>query len=208
MTSNMAQFSAVESKFLHPDTDRIICVLPLFHMFGLSVCLHTFFYFGIPLYIFPRFDLVQFCETIERYKVTYTPLVPPIYLQLVEDPVVDKYDLTSWKLGLSAAAPLSVSLIKKIKEKFPQVTIKQGYGLTETSPVVTMELSDYTSDGKWRIGKDKNTFHNFILKKGSSGILVPNLLAKLVDENGKGKEIDSKFRVCLYSFSLFRGSSR
>ncbi|KAG1151952.1 hypothetical protein G6F37_000718 [Rhizopus arrhizus] len=166
MTSNMAQFSAVESKFLHPDTDRMICVLPLFHMFGLSVCLHTFFYFGIPLYIFPRFDLVQFCETIERYKVTYIPLVPPIYLQLVEDPVVDKYDLASWKLGLSAAAPLSVSLIKKIKEKFPHMTIKQGYGLTETSPVVTMELSGCTSDG-------------------SSGILVPNLLAKLVDENGK-----------------------
>lgn len=124
-------------------------------------------YWGIPVYILPRFDLVKFCETVQNHKITFACLVPPIYLLLAKHEIISKYDLSSLRIGISGAAPLSADLGREVKARLPNLTIKQGYGLTETSPSAIVEPTDRTIDG-------------------STGVLLPNMLAKIVDENGNG----------------------
>lgn len=75
--------------------------------------------------------------------------------------------MSSWRIGVSGAALLSAELSREVKARFPNLIIKQGYGLTETSPSITAEPTDRTVDG-------------------SIGVLLPNITAKLVDEKGNG----------------------
>lgn len=133
-------------------------------------------YWGIPVYILPRFDLVKFCEVVQNHKITFAALVPPIYLLLAKQEMITKYDLSSLRIGISGAAPLSGDLVREVKTRLPNLTIKQGYGLTETSPSAIVEPTDRTIDG-------------------STGILLPNMLAKIVDENGSGKSLVSKHKL-------------
>ncbi|KAK4516851.1 uncharacterized protein ATC70_000176 [Mucor velutinosus] len=165
ITANTCQYTALDNAFIDPNVDRMIGVLPLFHIFGLTAILHTALYWGIPVYILPRFDLVKFCETVQERKITFACLVPPIYLLLAKHEIIPKYDLSSLRIGISGAAPLSADLGREVKARLPNLTIKQGYGLTETSPSAIVEPTDRTIDG-------------------STGILLPNMLAKVVDENG------------------------
>jgi len=110
-------------------------------------------------------------------------------------PVFDKYDMSTLKLLASAAAPLGESLVTKVLARFSemgcnQLAIIQGYGLTETSPVV-----------HWLRREDS------IRKRGSSGRLIPNLQARLVDENERdvppGPEIRGELWVRTYQFPIF-----
>jgi acyl-CoA synthetase (AMP-forming)/AMP-acid ligase II len=169
ITANTCQYTSLENAFIDPNVDRMIGVLPLFHIFGLTAILHTALYWGIPVYILPRFDLVKFCETVQDSKITFACLVPPIILLLAKHEIVSNYDLSSLRITISGAAPLSADLSKAFRARLPNLTIKQGYGLTETSPTCMTSPTDRTIDG-------------------STGILLPNMLAKIVDENGNGKK--------------------
>jgi acyl-coenzyme A synthetase/AMP-(fatty) acid ligase len=71
--------------------------------------------------------LEKFCRAIQDYKVNIAPIVPPIVLLLVNNPTARKYDLSSLKLAISAAAPLSKDLCKKFVEIY-KAPIKQAYG--------------------------------------------------------------------------------
>jgi long-subunit acyl-CoA synthetase (AMP-forming) len=95
-------------------------------------------------------------------------LVPPIILELVKNPLGKNYDLSSLKLVVSGAAPLSENLSESFK-KIHNVEVKQGYGLTETSPVVFLT-------------RNNSNVH------GSCGILVPNMECKLISDDSKGKK--------------------
>lgn len=146
----------------------MIAVLPFFHIFGLSAILHTAVYWGIPVHVLPRFDLIKFCEVVEKEKITIAPLVPPIYVLLAKEEIILNYNLSSLRIGISGAAPLSGSLSREVKARLPHLSIKQGYGLTEISPAAIAEPLDHVIDG-------------------SIGVLLPNMTAKIVDEDGKGK---------------------
>ncbi|GAA5798021.1 hypothetical protein HPULCUR_003419 [Helicostylum pulchrum] len=165
ITSNTVQYTSLDDAFIDKNVDRMIGVLPLFHIFGLTAILHTALYWGLPVYILPRFDLVKFCETVQNHKISFAPLVPPIYLLLAKHDLISKYDLSSLKIGISGAAPLSADLSRAVKARLPHFIIKQGYGLTETSPSAIVEPTDRTIDG-------------------STGILLANMLAKIVDDQG------------------------
>ncbi|KAI9474120.1 MAG: hypothetical protein EXX96DRAFT_529259 [Benjaminiella poitrasii] len=166
VTSNTLQWTSIDDPFVDKDNDRMMGVLPFFHVFGLAAILHSALYWGIPVYVLPRFDLKKFCETVEKYKITIAPLVPPVYLLLAKEELVSNYDLSSLRIGISGAAPLSGELGREVMTRLPNLKIKQGYGLTEISPAAIVEPLDRTVDG-------------------SIGILLPNMLAKVVDENGK-----------------------
>lgn len=168
MTANIAQYAVLDEPFLDFKKDSMLAVLPFFHIFGLSSILHLAVYWGMTVYVLPRFHLQTFCELVQKYKIAYIPLAPPIFLQLAKEDIVTKYDLSSFKYGFSAAAPLSANVTKACKKRLPNLTIKQGYGMTETSPAVIM---GYYGD----------------IIDGSVGHLLPNVLAKIVDENGNGK---------------------
>jgi 4-coumarate--CoA ligase len=114
----------------------------------------------------PKFDFERFCRIIQDYKVTITHIVPPIILSLVKNPKAKEYDFSSLQLVISGAAPLSKELSDSFYKEF-KIKIKQGYGLTETSPVAILNFT-----------------HDVI--PGSCGVLLPNIECKLIDENGQG----------------------
>ncbi|CAG8513240.1 14713_t:CDS:2, partial [Acaulospora colombiana] len=107
---------------------------------------------GVSLVVIPKFDLPTFCRVVQDYKVDYAHLVPPILLLLVKSPVVKKYDLSSLRTIVSGAAPLSKSLMNDLN-KIYKVTIREGYGLTETSPIVSFTRSNNIVKGKNSFGR-------------------------------------------------------
>ena len=88
----------------------------------------------------PQFDLEIFCRAIQTHKITYAAIVPPILLGLCKSPIVDKYDLSSIRCFMSAAAPLTPELVKETYKRL-KIPVKQAYGLTETSPGTHIQVN-------------------------------------------------------------------
>ncbi|KAJ7099954.1 AMP binding protein [Mycena belliarum] len=153
--------------------DRMIAILPFYHIFGVSNILTFGIAVACPTVIMTRFEPVQFCANIAKYKIVFGFIVPPILVVLARHPAVDSYDLSSLQYMLSGAAPLGPELVRMVQKRLlskrkpgSQCIITQGYGLTETSPSTHMLM--------WDIA-DRNV--------GSVGELLPTLLARLVDDD-------------------------
>lgn len=81
----------------------------------------------------PKFDLEDFCRIVQEHKVTFAYVVPPVVLLLSKHPVVSKYDLSTIRMMNSGAAPLTRELVDAVYNRL-KIPVKQGYGLSETSP--------------------------------------------------------------------------
>jgi len=160
LIANLRQMDGLDY-FHHHDT--LLCVLPLFHIYGLVVILNMGLHEGATIVTMPRFDLEQFLSLIQKYQVTLSHIVPPIVLQLVRNPIVENYDLSSLKMIFSGAAPLGAELSRECIQRVG-CDIRQGYGMTETSPVT--HSSPPNPDN---------------MKLGSVGTAAPNTECKLVD---------------------------
>jgi 4-coumarate--CoA ligase len=96
-------------------------------------------YAGLSAVVFPGFELRAFCKAIQDHKITFAFVVPPILLLLSKSPVIEEYDLSSVKIFFSAAAPLTLELVKATWNRL-KIPVKQGYGLSETSPGVLIQV--------------------------------------------------------------------
>ncbi|KAI9488768.1 hypothetical protein BDB00DRAFT_884743 [Zychaea mexicana] len=178
--------TAIWSPTSESEAARILAVLPFFHIYGLMVVLHAPFYMQRPVYILPRFDLEQFCTTVQKYKISFGCVVPPILLLLAKSPAIDKYDLSSLKVVVSGAAPLDAALADEVQKRL-NLKVKQAYGLTETTPVVCIQPNN-----------------NIV--PGSSGVLVPDMFAKVVDaENGKEMGVGERGELWLKGPNIMKG---
>jgi acyl-CoA synthetase (AMP-forming)/AMP-acid ligase II len=133
----VANLLQIESASVVQEEDTLVCVLPLFHIYGMVVIMNESLYKGATTVFLPRFDMELLLSSIEKYHVTMAPLVPPILLALANHPSVDRYDLSSLKTIFSAAAPLSRELGLACIER-TRCNLKQGYGMTEASPATHM----------------------------------------------------------------------
>ncbi len=129
--------------------------------------IHQSIYSGFTLIVMPKFDLEKFCSHIQKFHITFAYVVPPIVLLLGKSPVVSKYDLSSIRMMNSGAAPLTRDLVEAVYERL-KIPIKQGYGLSETSPT--------THTQPW------DTWRTHI---GSVGRLLPNQSAKYMSPEEK-----------------------
>lgn len=123
-------------------------------------------YAGVKCIVMPRFGLEKACQLIQKYRITFLYVPPPIILALSKDPIVDNYDTASLRWINSAAAPLGKELVSAVWDRL-NIGVKQSYGLSETSPGALSQLPD-----EWR---------KF---EGSVGRLIPNMTAKIVDLEG------------------------
>lgn len=96
-------------------------------------------YSGITLVVMPKFDIEKFCSIIQYQKITFAYVVPPVVLLLGKHPIIDKYDLSSLRMLNSGAAPLTQELVEAVYKRL-KVPIKQGYGLSETSPTTHTQV--------------------------------------------------------------------
>ncbi|XP_052186165.1 probable CoA ligase CCL7 [Diospyros lotus] len=140
-----------------------LCVLPMFHVFGLAVIMYSQLQRGNAVVSLGRFDFEMVLRSVEKYRVTHLWVVPPIILALAKHGVVKKYDLTSLKAIGSGAAPLGKDLMVECAKNFPHAVVMQGYGMTETCGIVSVEPE--------QLGPRHS---------GSVGVLVPGVEAQIV----------------------------
>jgi long-chain acyl-CoA synthetase len=144
VAANCNQIDAMASSLqppLTPGGERMLAVLPLFHVFAMTCCMNYGFMIGAEVILLPRFTLRQCLETLARYKVTIFPAVPTIYSAIAKEATKTRSDLSSIRLCISGGAPLPA----EIRQSFESVTgcsLVEGYGLTEASPVVACNPFD------------------------------------------------------------------
>jgi acyl-CoA synthetase (AMP-forming)/AMP-acid ligase II len=95
--------------------------------------------FGQRVVMMPRFEPVSFLEAIQKHRCSVAPLVPPIIAFLAKHPLVAKYDVSSMRAIMSGAAPLDAETHDACERALGNgMRVRQGYGLTETSPVTNL----------------------------------------------------------------------
>ncbi|KAG5566649.1 hypothetical protein RHGRI_002266 [Rhododendron griersonianum] len=140
-----------------------LCVLPMFHVFGLAVIMYAELQRGDGIVSMAKFDLEMVLRAVEKYRVTHLWIVPPIVLALAKNSVVKKYDLSSLRQIGSGAAPLGKDLMAECAKNFPQAVVLQGFGMTETCGIVSVENP--------RLGPRHS---------GSAGLLAPGVESQIV----------------------------
>ncbi len=133
LLANVQQARAWNPSGGPPGSDRILTVIPLFHAYGMTICMNYGLYSGYELILLPRFDLKEVMETIKSTQPTVFPGVPTMYVAVNNFPNADEYGVSSIKYCNSGAAPLPVEVIQGFEQRFGG-RIREGYGLSETSP--------------------------------------------------------------------------
>lgn len=139
LTANARQVNAIDPD--HDADDRILGVLPFFHVFANTCVLNRTVLNGGTITMLPRFDAKQALEAITRTRTTALPGVPTMYQALLDHPDLAKTDFSSLRVCISGGAPMSAEL----REKFVAATgasLVEGYGLTESSGVVATNPYD------------------------------------------------------------------
>lgn len=116
-------------------TEKILGVIPLFHVYGLTTVLVSTILKCNTMILLPKFDVKTTLETIHKQKPTLFPGAPTIYIGILNSPLLENYDITSIRACLSGSAALPMEVINLFESKVPNGKMVEGYGLTETSPV-------------------------------------------------------------------------
>ncbi|KAJ8628822.1 hypothetical protein MRB53_022145 [Persea americana] len=172
----------------------ILGLMPFFHIYGATgICCAAIRNKG-KVVVMGRFDLRTFMDALIKHQVHFAPIVPPIMLALIKNPIVQEFDLSriNLKAVMTAAAPLAPDLQTAFEEKFPGVQIEQAYGLTEHS-CVTLTHGDL------------NQGHG-TAKKNSVGFILPNLEMKVTDpDTGRSLPVNTPGELCIRSECVMQG---
>ena len=134
LVANMLQCRAWFPHFT-PGAERTVAVLPFFHVFAMTVLLNLPISIGEEIVLLPRFELTRLLRTIHRKRPTTFAGVPTLFTAMLGAKRLKRYDLTSIRSCISGGAPLPVEL-KAQFEALTGCTLVEGYGMSETSPVV------------------------------------------------------------------------
>jgi long-chain acyl-CoA synthetase len=166
--------NAYQNRLWLPDVQAgrevTLAVLPLFHAYGLTVCMNLTVLLGGTLVLIPRFDLGAVFAAIDEFKPTLFPGVPPIYKAIVDSPQVRRHDLKSIRACISGAMKLPLETQEQF-EKASGGRLVEGYGMTETSP---------STHGNPIYGKRKI---------GTIGMPLPGTECKIVDQDDASVEV-------------------
>lgn len=184
LLANLEQGAALQPPVITAD-DVVLLVLPLFHVYGLNAGLGAVAFHGATGLLAERFEPSETLELVRRHEVTTVLGAPPVYVAWSMLPDVGDA-LTSVRVLLSGAAPLPVSVQQRVLE----VTghhVFEGYGLTETAPVLT------------------STLVSEVAKAGSIGQPLDGVELRLVDERGRPVEDGDPGEIVVRGANLFSG---
>ncbi|KAL3476937.1 hypothetical protein BJX99DRAFT_227197 [Aspergillus californicus] len=194
--SNVLQIKALEESWRakqktadgRPYTDVILGLLPQSHIYGLVVMCHAAPFRGDQVIVLPKFELGSYLAAIQQYRISVLCVVPPIIITMLRNPqICNQYDLSSALCVYTGAAPLGKETALDFQKVYPKVAVRQAYGLTETSTVVTA-----------------THFDDIVL--GSSGWIVPGVEARIVTIEGvEVTEYDTPGELWIKSPSVVLG---
>ena len=170
------------------ENDTVLGVLPFFHIYGMVVIMNLGLHVGATVVTMPRFELEPCLEVMQRYKITFANVVPPVVLAFAKHPAVEKYDLSNLRTLFSGAAPLGESVAAAAAARL-RCRVIQGYGLTETSPVTHATRVDTEP-----------------IRMGGIGPPIPNTEAKVVDV-ATGAELgpNQEGEICVRGPQVMKG---
>jgi long-chain acyl-CoA synthetase len=160
LVANVLQMDAF-NEFL-PGEEVVLGVLPLFHVYGMTVCLNLAMYEGATVVLMPRFDIRDVVACLEAYPVTLWPGVPTMYVALLQWPNLDPKLLKSIRQCNSGSAPMPTDVLRQFEER-TGAAVLEGYGLSEASPVTH-------SHAPW-----------MTRRPGTVGIAIPSTQCRIVD---------------------------
>ena len=150
------------------EKDKVLSIMPIFHGFGLGVCIHTVQYFGGTSILIPQFSAKTFDKLLKKYEPNVIVGVPTLYEALLKNKSMINYKMPYLKCAISGGDSLSIELKKKIDDFFQKhdanIQVREGYGLTECG-----SASCLTPERYYRVG--------------SIGIPYPDTLYKIVKPN-------------------------
>ena len=192
LTHANLSINAVQSQFMFPGMvkgkERMMTVLPLYHVFAMTCAMNVPIVAGGAMIMLPRFDLGQLVKTIHRKKPTLMPAVPAIFTAINHYKSIGKYNLKSIRHCISGGAPLPVE-VKREFERRTGCALVEGYGLSETSPVVSCGRTEGAS------------------KEGSIGLPLPGTLVEIVSmEDGQTvMPLGERGEVCVRGPQVMKG---
>jgi long-chain acyl-CoA synthetase len=184
LLGNLDQCSRIEPPIVAPD-DVVLLVLPLFHVYGLNGALGLVAKHAATGVLVERFDPVETLAEVRRHSVTCLVGAPPMYVAWSMLPDVGDA-FTSIRLALSGAAPLPRAVLTRVLDATGH-HVFEGYGLTETAPVLT------------------STLLSEVAKPDSIGRPVPGVELRLLDEEGREVEEGDPGEVVVRGDNLFSG---
>ena len=157
LVANLLQIDAMEPAELR----ALLGVLPFFHIYGMVVIMNHGLLRGAKVVTLPRFDLETVLRVIQDHQITLAHVVPPVVIAFAKHPAIDRFNLSNLRWLFSGAAPLGSEITGTVETRL-SIKVRQGYGMTEASPV-----THYTPAGGERAGK--------------VGLLAPSTELRIVD---------------------------
>ena len=165
---NLAQYPRVMTEMKVSDSSTMRgCILPMSHIVGPVVC-NELAEKGYTLVIFDQINPITLLEGIQKYRVNVFESVPIVFQLLLGVKNLSSYDTSSVKIAAMMGTSIPLPLLRAFQSAQPHIKVIQGYGLTETSPMITLVEPDQAE-----------------AKIGSIGCAVPGVEVKIVDETGK-----------------------
>lgn len=171
-----------------PGEDKMLGVLPFFHVFAMTAVMNFSVKLGLEIIALPRFELDQTLKLIHTKKPQFFPAVPAIYNGINNHKKLKKYDLSSLKFCISGGAPLPVEVKKRFEANTGCIVV-EGYGLTESSPVVCCNPS---------VGENR---------AGSIGMPLPGTKVEIIDADDKTtrKTVGERGELCVRGPQVMKG---
>ena len=166
------------------------CILPMSHIVGPVVC-NELAEKGYTLVIFDQINPVTLLEGIQKYRVNVFESVPIVFQLLLGVKNLASYDTSSVKIAAMMGTSIPLPLLRAFQAAQPHIKVIQGYGLTETSPMITLVEPDKAE-----------------AKMGSIGRAVPGVEVKIVDENGKEVAVDEPGEIITRGPHVMKGYFR
>jgi acyl-CoA synthetase (AMP-forming)/AMP-acid ligase II len=183
LVANMEQIRAVHR--IGAD-DVLVGALPFFHIYGQTVVVNLGLSQGATIVTMPRFDFGAFLDILETHRVTRAHVAPPVVLGLAKAPGVEGREL-ALRVVISGAAPLDAETAERASERLG-APVRQGYGMTEASPVTHIAADDELADQD----------------PGTIGRLVPDTEGRLVDPE-TGEDTDGDGEIWVRGPQVMRG---
>ena len=168
-------------------------VAPMFHAANMCGLINATLAAATHVFV-AGFEPERTMRVIERHKVTHSVMVPTMINMLVHHPAIGDYDLSSLELFLYGGAPMAESVIARVAEVLPKVRMLQGYGQTETSPILTVLRPEYHTFEGPTAGKTK-----------SAGQGVPGTDLAIMDEIGNVLDAGQIGEVCARGPNIMLG---
>ncbi len=187
--ANVQQTLGWVGSIMTPGEEVMMGVLPLFHVFGMTVVMHCSLWMGMKIVLLPKFSAEEMIKAIRDNKATFVPAVPSIFNAIAVNPTLRKTDFDSVKFCMSGGAPLPGDVQRLFTEKTGCTHIGEGYGLSETSPVACFNPP---------VGK---------IKPGTVGLPIPGTVVEILslEDSATPMPVGEKGEVCISGPQVMKG---